>query len=274
MVWEHASWALPAGKEAFEHRDEIRKWVEWLTDYLLGKRSSIVFTGMPGVGKTVLYDFLVGNAYSPGYQLPQKSRQAERATRREGRQRIALSVIPGDISRPRVEAIDKLLLGKSPPEGVVHVVANGYAEIRHDDARAHLVEEAGIRTLAQFREFQRRGEVEDLREVCQIIRQAQRKHRKPSWLIVASTKVDLYPEELEAAQNLYSPSGSGGFVEELKELIGFVGADNFHWTSCPACGARVEFTWSGQTVKPGIEEAQRDALVVRLWSTIRGHCES
>lgn len=112
---ESVNWAIPAAKEAYDHREKIRKGIEWLTDYLLGKRSSIVFTGMPGVGKTVLYDFLCGNAYSPGYQLPDKSRRLERGAKREGRQRIGLSVIPGDISRPRFEAIDELVLGKEPP---------------------------------------------------------------------------------------------------------------------------------------------------------------
>jgi len=271
---ESVSWAIPAAKEAYEHREKIRKGVEWLTDYLLGKRSSIVFTGMPGVGKTVLYDFLCGNAYSPSYQLPDKSRRPERGAKREGRQRIGLSVIPGDISRPRFEAIDELVLGKNPPHGVVHVVADGYADIRHDDARAYLVEEQGIGTISQFREFQRRGELEDLRDVCQMIRQAHRMHRRPSWLIVAATKADLYPDELDTAKTRYSPNGSGPFVDELRQLVGFVGADNFHWTSCPVCAARVQFTWREETVEPGIEEAQRDALVLRLWSTIKAHCES
>lgn len=136
------------------------------------------------------------------------------------------------------------------------------------------MEEQGIRTISQFREFQRKGELEDLRDVCQMIRQAHRMHRRPSWLIVAATKADLYPDELDTAKTRYSPNGSGPFVDELRQLVGFVGADNFHWTSCPVCAARVQFNWQGETVKPRIEEAERDALVLRLWSTIKAHCES
>jgi hypothetical protein len=274
MPFEEVQWVVPAAKEALEHREEIRKGMQWLKDYLLRKQSSVVFTGMPGVGKTVLFDYLMGKGYEPGYEPPGKSRSLESGAKADRGRKIALSVIPGDISRPRYDAIDKLILGKSPPDGIIHVVANGFAEIRHDDARAHLIEESGLETIEQFRSFQRDGEVEDIREVCQKIRQAQRKHRKPSWMIVAATKADLFPKELDEARKQYSPSGSGVFGDQLRELAGFVGADNFRWTSCPVCSARVQFRWKKRTVKPGIEEGERDALLARLWSEIKAHCQS
>ena len=274
MGVEEVPWVVPAAKGAYEHREEILKGMQWLKDYLLRKRSSVVFTGMPGVGKTVLFDYLMGKGYEPGYEPPGKSRSVESGAKAEGSEKIALAVIPGDVSGPRYDAIDKLILGKSPPDGIIHVVANGFAEIRHDDARAQQIEEAGLDTIEKFREFQRKGEIEDLREVCQKIRQAQRKHRKPSWMIVAATKADLFPKELDEARKHYSPSGSGVFGDQLRELAGFVGADNFRWTSCHVCSARVQFTWGKKTVKPGIEEGQRDALLATLWSEIKAHCQS
>lgn len=274
MPLEEAGWVLPVGKEVFKHREEIGKGAQWLKDYLLRKQSAVVFTGMPGVGKTVLFDYLMGKGYTPGYKPPGKSRSAEHGKRSEDTQKIALSTIPGDISRPRYDAIDKLILGKRPPDGIIHVVANGFAVIQHDDARAALIGSGGFDTIEEFRTFQREGEIEDLKEVCDKLRQAQHKHHKPSWLIVAVTKADLFPNELEQARKLYSPSGNSDSVAPLRELSEFVGTDNFHWTSVPVCSARVEFTWGDETIKPGIEEGQRDALLAQLWSEIRAHCKS
>ena len=274
MPSEEAGWVLPVGKEAFKHRKEIGKWGLWLKDYLLPRQSTIVFTGMPGVGKTVLFDYLMGKGYTRGYKPPGKSRSADHGTKSEDAQKIALSTIPGDISGPRYDAIDKSILGKRPPDGIIHVVANGFAAIRHDDARADLIGTGWSDTIDEFREFQREGEIEDLEEVCGKLRQAQHRHRKPSWLIVAVTKADLFPDELVQARRLYSPSGNSDSVAPLRELSEFVGTDNFHWTSVPVCSARVEFTWADETIKPGIEEGQRDALLARLWSEIRAHCKS
>lgn len=274
MGMEEALWGLPVAKEAVKHRKEIGKWADWLKDYLLRKQSTIVFTGMPGVGKTVLFDYLMGKGYTPGYKPPGKSRSVEHGTTSEDAQKIALSTIPGDMSGPRYDAIDKLILGKGPPDGIIHVVANGFAEIRHDDARAALIGSGGFDTIEEFREYQRKGEIEDLKEVCDKLRQAQHKHHKPTWLIVAVTKADLFPNELEQARKLYSPSGNSDSIAPLRELSDFVGSDNFRWTSVPVCSARVEFIWEDETIQPGIEEGQRDALLAQLWSEIRAHCKS
>ena len=85
-------------------QEEIRTQAQWLKDYLLGKKSTIVFTGLPGVGKNVLFDYLMGTGYTSGYKPPGKSRLAEHGTKAEDAQKIALSTIPGGASGPRYDA--------------------------------------------------------------------------------------------------------------------------------------------------------------------------
>jgi hypothetical protein len=49
---------------AVQHKEEIAPWFRRGWEYLFGKPFSIAFTGMQGVGKTVLLDHLTGRRSS------------------------------------------------------------------------------------------------------------------------------------------------------------------------------------------------------------------
>ncbi|HUK91999.1 MAG TPA: hypothetical protein VLZ81_16485, partial [Blastocatellia bacterium] len=117
MPIENVSWMLPAAKELYQRRDEITGAWEKITALLLGKKRSIAFTGMAGVGKTVLFDHLTGKAYKQGYTPPSTSLVKEAGKVSFQKKRIHITVIPGQDSMPRLEAVDEIFFGKKGVDG-------------------------------------------------------------------------------------------------------------------------------------------------------------
>jgi DNA replication protein DnaC len=72
-------WLLPVAKEAYENRKDILSAWERISAWL-AKKKGIAFTGMAGVGKTVLFDHLTGTAYKRGYILPLRSESLEKVS--------------------------------------------------------------------------------------------------------------------------------------------------------------------------------------------------
>lgn len=148
------SWLLPAAKEAYAHRKDIANAWEKLYNYFLGKKSALAITGMAGVGKTVLYDHLRGDAPKLGYQPPGTSRKAERGHVLSSHQRIGLVVVPGQHFSVRLEELGKLFADKPGVDGVIHVVSYGYNTIRQEEMQ-QLFRERGIKDLDEFLRLQR-----------------------------------------------------------------------------------------------------------------------
>ena len=171
---------------------------------------------MSGAGKTVLFDHLSGNATKPNYKLPLPSEAVEKG-KITNKKRLTAFVLPGQEERPRLEAIEDVFRGKNAVSGVVHVVANGFIELRSQAAREFLVE-SGIKTLEEFRRAQIADELLDLDSTCDILRQSINKHRSPKWLLVVVTKADLFYNEITEAEKYYSPNGNSQFAERLKQL--------------------------------------------------------
>ena len=88
-------WLLPVAREAYKSREEIKSGWGKITTRLRGRKSSIVFTGMAGVGKTVLLDYLSGTAYQPNYAPPGRSETVEKKQITAPKQRINALVVPG-----------------------------------------------------------------------------------------------------------------------------------------------------------------------------------
>jgi DNA replication protein DnaC len=59
MVLENASWLLPVAREGYKSRQEIKSAWERLYVAIFGGKKNIAFTGMAGVGKTVLFEGLM-----------------------------------------------------------------------------------------------------------------------------------------------------------------------------------------------------------------------
>ena len=241
MPADGGSWLLPAAIEAYKHREEIRGFWNRILDWLLGRKTQIAVTGVSGVGKTVLYDHLTGKALKTGYKPPLASESVEKGSLAPGGKRIVLSVIPGQEAEPRYVAIDELFGEKTPIEGVIHVAAYWYPSTRNELARQTLIREAGLTTPELYREHQLARELKDLRETCESIRSSIRQSGKPSWMLVAVTKVDLYYDRIGNAEQYYSNHGGGPFVDSLRELLSQVGSDNFRWAASPVCAWLEDF---------------------------------
>ena len=90
---------------------------------------TVAVTGMTGVGKTQLADRLARRTSRDGV-AEVGSAVMERRTRRSPRlQGFRFLVVPGDNAATRLGALDEVFHDE-PVDGVIHVVANGYATPR------------------------------------------------------------------------------------------------------------------------------------------------
>jgi GTPase SAR1 family protein len=176
---------------AYKGTKEVSNIITRGWNYLFGK-TTVVFTGMAGVGKSVLLDHLTGKAFVDGYKPPPMSEETEKG-RVKGK-RILVQVVPGQQAVPRWRSLDRIFKGSKPVHGVVHVLANGFAKERSHDAIHSLIFDKKITTVAKYRTIALEKERTDLAETCGAIRESYRKHREPSWLLLAIDKVDLYQE--------------------------------------------------------------------------------
>jgi hypothetical protein len=271
----NVEWLLPAAKEAYKRREEIQAIWQRILAILLGKKTKIAFTGMSGAGKTVLFDYLRGEGYKRGYTPPGRpsaSVESKKIPASE-RKRFAISVVPGQDAPARHVATEKLFGQKKlAVDGVVHVVSNGFIQTRGEWSRP-VLEEIGYNTLDSYREYQLEGELKDLDLTCELIRKSIQKFRKPQWLIVAATKVDLYYDSILEARQYYSPVGESLFVDRIKRLIGQVGSDNFSWTAAPVCAWLEDFEWKDTKVSSVLKPHQRDRFLASLANLLESYCE-
>jgi hypothetical protein len=266
-------WIIPTGKALLDNKEHVLKAWEKLEALLLGKKSRILVTGIAGAGKTVLADFLTGRGYRRGYCPPLKSRRLELSRFRLRRRRLALSVVPGDSSRQRSEALQGLVQQKKPVVGVIHVVPNGFVSVRDSEARRALIEDQGIKTVEALRAYIRQQEIEDLRQTCSIVRQSITANHTPTWIVVAVTKADLFRETLAEAKQYYSPHAHSPFAEVLRTLHNQVGADNFQWDAVPICTWLEPFSWGVESVQSVMSAPERDAFVGQFIDLLETFCE-
>lgn len=263
-----AAWIVPAvakgAKVAYDHSEElaqafglIKKWFR--------RQKHIMFTGMSGVGKTVLFDYLVGEGSKIDYRPPEESSKQLEHTRRSIRKTgFALSVVPGEKITPRYRAQKEAIKKYGPPNGIIHVVANGFASIRKRPSQNALIRK-GLVSVADFREHQKEQELADLEKtISEVIYPCHWEGGFPEWLMVVATKADLYPSEIAVAENYYSPDGEGRFVGRMNELQEELGTRYFRWQAKPVCSWLENFQWNQETVESKIYEAQRNQMLLQL----------
>jgi hypothetical protein len=175
---------------------------------------TVAVTGMTGVGKSRLVDRLVRRS-SDERAAEVGSAVLERRTRRSPRLHgFRFRVVPGDNAATRLGALDEVFHDE-PVDGVIHVVANGYATPRRTAGTTG--------TATATRAEQLEAELEDWTITAHRIASMAVRRGKPIWVVVAVTKTDLYPDEVEEAVRYYSPgSGSpfGDKVDALRALAG------------------------------------------------------
>jgi hypothetical protein len=91
----------------YKHRQSLRELFASGLAAIIGQRTSIAFTGMEGVGKSVLLDQLTGKAFKPGYQLPFRSQAIEAGKPQSASRRLLVKIVPGQAnSSPRQLALE------------------------------------------------------------------------------------------------------------------------------------------------------------------------
>lgn len=195
--------------------------------HLLGGRyPTVAVTGMTGVGKTRLVDRLSRRA-TPEASQEVGSAVMERRTRRAARLRgFRFRVVPGENAATRLGALDEVFHDE-PVDGVLHVVANGYATPRRP---------AGTTGSAEAtREDQLAAELADWAITSHRIASLAVRRSHPTWLVIAVTKADLYPDEIEQAVEYYSPGSGSPFGDKVDDLRSLAGAAKLSIDVLPVC---------------------------------------
>ena len=187
---------------------------------------TVAVTGMTGVGKTRLADRLSRRA-SAEEGLDVGSAVMERRTRRNAKLRgYRFRVVPGENAATRLGALDEVFHDE-PVDGVLHVVANGYATPRRTGGTSGAA-------LAS-REEQLAAELEDWSITAHRIASMAVRRDRPTWLVVAVTKADLFADDVDAAVHYYSPGSGSPFGDKLDELRALAGGAKLSIDVLPVC---------------------------------------
>ena len=218
----------------------------------------VAVTGMTGVGKSRLVDRLVRRSTGDGV-AEVGSAVMERRTRRSRRLHgFRFLVVPGDNAATRLGALDEVFHDE-PVDGVIHVVANGYATPRRTAGTT------GSATAT--REDQLAAELEDWTITSHRIASMAVRRHKPIWLVIAVTKTDLYPDAIDEAVHYYSPGSGTPFGDKVDALRALAGGAKLSIDVLPVSG-------EGGDGKAGISakraSAMVDALAARL-AQLSGH---
>lgn len=231
---------------------------ERLSRLLRRRFPMVAVTGMTGVGKSQLVDRLTRRASGDGV-AEVGSAVMERRTRRSPRlQGFRLLVVPGDNAATRLGALDEVFHDE-PVDGVIHVVANGYATPRRTAGTTG--------TATATREEQLAAELEDWTITSHRIASMAVRRDKPIWLVIAVTKTDLYPDEVDEVVHYYSPGSGSPFGDKVDALRALAGGAKLSIDVLPV-SSQVGDRKSGMAGKRA--SAMVDALADRL-AQLSGH---
>ncbi|MEI2714035.1 MAG: GTPase domain-containing protein [Nocardioides sp.] len=196
----------------------------------------IAVTGMTGVGKTALANRLSRTSGAETAEVG--SATMEHRTRRNTRMRgFRIRVVPGENAATRLGALDDVFHDE-PVDGVLHVVSYGHATPRRTGGTT------GSATAT--REQQLATELEDWSITAHRIASLAIRRKEPTWLIIAVTKTDLFPGQVDEAVRYYSPGSGSPFGDKLDELRALAGAAKLSIDVLPVCSQSTDRKTSRQ----------------------------
>lgn len=269
---------LEGAKSVVENRGFIIQAWQGLISKLLGKKATIIFTGLAGSGKTTLFDCLSGRTEQANYKPPRRSTEVEKRQKEvpadpvhdNPKKRLAYVVIPGQESSIRQIAFEELFAGKQEIAGVIHVVSSGLPTLRENVAMQVLAEK-GIDTIEKFRAYQAQAELDDLDLTCKTIERYMTASRKPIWMLIAVNKIDLFPTTLEHEMSSYSKATTP-FAERLKLLQTRVGSLFFDWDIVPISAWLEDFTFNSQKIDSSLKPSQQQQYIKAFIERILDRC--
>lgn len=243
-------------------------WTTIKRPFLKGKR--IAFLGTSGVGKTVLLDYLKGKAYKRRYAPTNAlSENVEIETLTYADRKTTIVVVPGQRSRQRIVSFNELR--RKPVDGIVYVVSNGFATVRDPNVIGSL--RSLCSDVNAYRQYKRREELEDLNEVSQLVSDSWVTHKKPTWMLVAPTKFDLYTDQINETFSYYAPGGNSEFVKMIEKIRSQVGEHSFNWGMCPVFTWKEDFDWNSQVISSKLNQVARDQILDNFESTLEKYCK-
>ncbi len=219
---------------------------------------TVAVTGMTGVGKSRLADRLARRTSGDGVAEVGSAVMDRRMRRAPRLQGFRFLVVPGDNAATRLSALDEVFHDE-PVDGVIHVVANGYATPRRVAGTTG--------TATATRESQLAAELEDWAITAHRIASMAVRRDKPVWLVIAVTKTDLYADELDEVVRYYSPGSGSPFGDKVDELRALAGGARLSVDVLPVSSR------SGHRDSPVMArsaDAMVDALAARL-AQLSGH---
>jgi hypothetical protein len=139
------------------------------------------------------------------------------------------------------------------------VVANGYATPRRTAGTTG--------TASATREAQLAAELEDWAITAHRIASMAVRRDRPVWLVIAVTKTDLYPDEVDEVVRYYSPGSGSPFGDKVDELRALAGGARLSVDVLPVASQGGDRTSPVSAKKAG---AMVDALATRL-AQLSGH---